>query len=456
MTESSPKPIAFMVMPFRKRPIPDAPSGAPKEVDFDALWNNAFKPALEELGYLAVRADSESGSVIVKDMLERLAFADLVLADMTLPNGNVYYEVGIRHVAKETSCVLIAADWSKQLFDTEQMRTLRYPLTDGSVMADAAEKVKQLLLDKLTHLKDSVTPFHEFVTSKKASGIFRSEIEKIYAFQTKVCALRLVADSEDRKQQVSELVKGTNRESLSISEVAYELLTLVRDCLTWQEAIAFVDSLPDNMRNQGFVREQKLLALSKSGDHATAIAGLKELITHHGDSPERSGLLGGRYKKLWRDARNARLEQGAGEPNLVEVGYLDDAIENYRRGMHLDLNEYYCVCNLPGLLRSRRNPGDEEEAAFLDKLTVLAARIKVERGADDGWARSTLLGAAFRTGNVEDVAQLAKDVVREGPAVWQLESTLSDINDAVAMCTAPVIHQQLEGFRNQLSELLKK
>lgn len=107
-------------------------------------------------------------------------------------------------------------------------------------------------------------------------------------------------------------------------------------------------------------------------------------------------------------------------------------------------------------MRSRRNPGDEEEAAFLDKLTVLAARIKVERGADDGWARSTLLGAAFRTGNVEDVAQLAKDVVREGPAVWQLESTLSDINDAVAMCTAPVIHQRLEGFRNQLSELLKK
>jgi hypothetical protein len=336
------------------------------------------------------------------------------------------------------------------------MRTLRYPLTDGAVVADAAEKVKQLLLDRLTHLKDSVTPYHEFVTSKKASGIFRSEIEKIYAFQTKVHALRLVADPKDRKQQVSDLVKGTSKESLAISEVAYELLTLVRDCLTWQEMIAFVDSLPDAMRNQGFVREQRLLASSKNGDHAAAIAGLKELIKHHGDSPERSGLLGGRYKKLWRDTRDARLEQGAGEPDLVEVGYLDDAIENYRRGMHLDLNKYYCVCNLPGLLRSRRNPGDEEEAAFLDKLTVLAARIKVERGADDGWARSTLLGAAFRTGNVEDVAQLAKDVVREGPAAWQLESTLNDINDAVVACVDSGIRQKLENYYKQLCELLKK
>jgi hypothetical protein len=352
--------------------------------------------------------------------------------------------------------LIVAVCVTLQLFDTEQMRTLRYPLTDGTVMADAAERVKQLLLDKLTHLKDSATPFHEFVTSREASTVFRSEIEKIYAFQTKVHALRLVADQEDRKQQVCELVKGTSKESLAISEVAYELLTLVRDCLTWQETIEFVDSLPDAMRKQGFIKEQKLLALSKSGDHPTAIAGLKELITHYGDSPERSGLLGGRYKVLWRYARDARLEQGAGEPNLVEIGCLDDAIENYRRGMHLDLNEYYCTCNLPGLLRSRRNSGDEEEAAFLDKLTMLAAKIKIERGADNGWARSTLLGAAFRTGNVADVARLAKDVVREGPVVWQLVSTLSDITDAVAMCTDSAIHQQLENCYSQLYALLNK
>ena len=100
MNGSTPRPIAFMVMPFRKRPVPVPVEGAPKEVDFDALWDRAFRPALEQEGYLAVRADIETVTVIIKDMLERLAFADLVLADMTLPNGNVYYEVGIRHVAQ--------------------------------------------------------------------------------------------------------------------------------------------------------------------------------------------------------------------------------------------------------------------------------------------------------------------------------------------------------------------
>ncbi len=69
--------------------------------------------------------------MIITQMIERLYFADLVLADMTIPNGNVYYEVGIRHAAKEIGCVLLAADWSKQLFDVAQMRTMRYPLAEG-------------------------------------------------------------------------------------------------------------------------------------------------------------------------------------------------------------------------------------------------------------------------------------------------------------------------------------
>jgi hypothetical protein len=39
--------------------------------------------------------------MITTQMIERLYFADLVLADMTIPNDNVHYEVGLRHAAKE-------------------------------------------------------------------------------------------------------------------------------------------------------------------------------------------------------------------------------------------------------------------------------------------------------------------------------------------------------------------
>jgi hypothetical protein len=72
---------------------------------------------IKELGYDPVRADQDVGALIVTQMIERLYFADLVLAEMTIPNGNVYYEVGVRHATRERGCVLLAADWSKQLFE---------------------------------------------------------------------------------------------------------------------------------------------------------------------------------------------------------------------------------------------------------------------------------------------------------------------------------------------------
>jgi hypothetical protein len=88
-----------------------------RRIDFNALWDRGYVPVIKALGYELVRADQDTGALIISQMLERLYFSDLVLADMTLPNGNVYYEVGIRHAAKKTGCVLFAADWSRRLFD---------------------------------------------------------------------------------------------------------------------------------------------------------------------------------------------------------------------------------------------------------------------------------------------------------------------------------------------------
>jgi hypothetical protein len=55
---------------------------------------------------------------------------------MTMPNGNVYYAVGIRHAARKIGCVLLAADWSRQQLDVAQMRTVRYPLPEGDSPED--------------------------------------------------------------------------------------------------------------------------------------------------------------------------------------------------------------------------------------------------------------------------------------------------------------------------------
>jgi len=87
---------------------------------------------------------------------------------------------------------------------------------------------------------------------------------------------------------------------------------------------------------------------------------------------------------------------------------------------------------------------------FFDRLAALAAQLKLKRG-EDAWARAALLGAAFRTGEVKDVASLALEVVRGGAAAWQLESTLQDIDDAAVALPDSENKQRLKKYPDQLA-----
>lgn len=82
-----PRPICFMVMPYGTKDSQATSDKAPAKIDFDALWLKAFEPVLRELGYDPARADQDLGASILHEMLERLYFSDLVLADMTTPKA---------------------------------------------------------------------------------------------------------------------------------------------------------------------------------------------------------------------------------------------------------------------------------------------------------------------------------------------------------------------------------
>ena len=165
-------PVCFMIMPYGRKPTQAEPGRGPAEIDFNALWDRGYVPIIKALGYEPVRADQDTGALIIGQMLERLYFADLVLADMTIPNGNVYYEVGIRHAAQKTGCVLLAADWSKQLFDVVQMRTVRYPLPEGNI-TEATAAALQAADQGRTSLR-SATGFRRCTSRSRAIRQCRS------------------------------------------------------------------------------------------------------------------------------------------------------------------------------------------------------------------------------------------------------------------------------------------
>ncbi len=58
-----PRPVCCVVMPFGERQVAVPSPEAPTKLNCDALRDKALRPALEDLGYLAIRADIEMGTI---------------------------------------------------------------------------------------------------------------------------------------------------------------------------------------------------------------------------------------------------------------------------------------------------------------------------------------------------------------------------------------------------------
>ena len=313
------------------RPRPK-PGRGPAEIDFNALWDRGYVPVIKALGYEPVRADQDTGALIVGQMLERLYFADLVLADMTIPNGNVYYEVGIRHAAQKTGCVLLAADWSKQLFDVVQMRTIRYPLAEGNITDSRPPP--------LSRPRSRIISWRSVTGSRRCTSRSRAiQPMSIRARRRRrEISWQSLQHSRPRcaRYALRRLKSACNwRKGLVASEgnppatypIALALLLLLRDsantAANWNVVLDFVRNLPNQFADEPEIQENRAFAAAQAGNDIQAIAELETLIDMVGPTPERLGLMGGRYKRLANAPR--RPKRNGGKPSTRRSTIMNEA-----------------------------------------------------------------------------------------------------------------------------------
>jgi tetratricopeptide (TPR) repeat protein len=417
-----------MIMPYSTKPTSAAAdSGAPAKINFDRLWEAALRPAIDQAGYEPVRANEDIGALIITEMIERLAISDLVLADVSIPNGNVYYEVGIRHAAQPRGCIMTAATWAKPLFDINQMRQIRYPLPDESITDVTATEIIGIVKAAIPIMAAGDSPFYQVFPkypdyeAARATS-FRKSLEDLSVFQGEIIAARSARGDECRTRALDLRTRYYTGGPIQ-KAVAIELLFTLRDCTDWTTTLEFIDTLPADLKNSSLVKEQRALALSKAGDHDTAIGALRELIKTFGDTSERRGLLGGRYKKKWLTSK--------------APADLDRAIAEYEAGMKLDLNDYYPSSNLARLYRTRGRRDDDKKAQVSAAITMTACERARTLNSGDEWLKPTLLGSAFDVGDVEKAEGLADEVTIDGPAAWKLETTLADCRTAAQLQEEP-------------------
>lgn len=128
--ESRDWPKLFMLMPF-----------AP---DLKPVFNDHVKVVAESLGLTSARADDFfSTESIVQDIWSAMHFAEVIVADCTSRNPNVFYEIGIGHtLGRET--ILITQSIDDIPFDLRHLRVIIYKFTPRG-MRDFEEELHRTI-----------------------------------------------------------------------------------------------------------------------------------------------------------------------------------------------------------------------------------------------------------------------------------------------------------------------
>ena len=102
---------------------------------YDDLYDEVIKPVCKDLNIEAYRAsDIYRPGVIFQDILQGLDESNVVIADVTPPNPNVFYELGYSHALKKP-VVLLAERDTPLPFDISGYRVIFYDNTIGGKSA---------------------------------------------------------------------------------------------------------------------------------------------------------------------------------------------------------------------------------------------------------------------------------------------------------------------------------
>jgi hypothetical protein len=115
------RPKAFIVMQFSS--------------PFNEVYSTVIKNVCASLSVDAVRADEILGpGIIIKDVIDRISDSQIVIADISAPNPNVYFEVGYALALKKPIILLAqrrTASEPRLPFDLSGFRVLFYDDTIG-------------------------------------------------------------------------------------------------------------------------------------------------------------------------------------------------------------------------------------------------------------------------------------------------------------------------------------
>jgi len=125
----------FIICPLKER-------DSPTRERSDRVRDEIIVPIAKEMGYKPIRSDtiSKPGS-ITYEIIEHLYNDEIVVADITDHNANVFYELAVRHM-KNKPVILIGEGEGMPPFDLKDQRVISYNLEKPEVIENSKKELK--------------------------------------------------------------------------------------------------------------------------------------------------------------------------------------------------------------------------------------------------------------------------------------------------------------------------
>jgi tetratricopeptide (TPR) repeat protein len=435
-------PHAFIAMPFGTKPGAEG-----QTIDFNRIFDELLKPALADAGFDVFRADQEQRAGDIRfDMFQELLVADLVVADLTLDNPNVWYELGVRHALRARGVMLVQGPRLTQPFDLYTDRKLTYHLLDGAPdpahVKDDRESLARMARATLGAWSGrSSSPVYQLLPELREPDwrkLMLAESNEFSDAQKRWASRLEVARQKGRPGDILVLADETPSRALWVEAkhaAGDALLKLQRYEFALEQYEAVLAVEPDHVA----CSQKKAVCLGRLGRFEDAREWVRQLTQDHPHDPE-SWALAGRVEKdqwvqRWRAGAIEALGGGAGRPTptqwreaaALEDASLCDAIQAYLAAFTRDPAHHYSGVDALILLMLQRHLGGEPDAAQLERLrggALWACLTAAQRDPNDYWARASLAEAVLHDQPKEVIARKYLAAVAAANQDWfALDST---------------------------------
>ena len=322
---------AFIIRPF----------GTKNDINFNEVEEKLIDPALNRLD-ITGRTTMEirrQGNIRL-DMFQRLLTADVVIADISIQNANVYYELGVRHALRGKHTFMIRASGADLKTDEVpfDLKTDRYLTYDGKNPAASIDDLFQGLKQTL-NAKQQDSPVFQMLPD--------------LAEQDRARFVPIPLDYREEVERATEKKELGDLELLAAEAHGFEWelegLRLVGRAQSKLKAFEGARATWEGIRknNDLDVEANKLLGTiyQRLGDLTSSDQALKRVIslTRLDDDrrAEVRSLLGRNAKSHW----TAEWRQANSEPErqrrALRSPFLEESLEAYEAAFNEDLNHFY-------------------------------------------------------------------------------------------------------------------